>query len=136
MKQFIGRLQRRGFEITFYLDVHGHSRRKNTFLYGPDYQLQHSEYYKCRLLPKLIERLNAAFRYYSCNFFIPEDKKSTARAIMLEQFKVPFVYTVESSIGLYYCPQTMRTLPLQTQHWHQMGSTISKGLAAFNNLLN
>jgi cytosolic carboxypeptidase protein 2/3 len=66
-----------------YLDFHGHSRRKNTFLYGPNYQLQHMSYYQCRFLPKVIEKENPTFRYHSCNFNIPEDKKSTARAVML-----------------------------------------------------
>lgn len=71
-----------------YLDFHGHSRRKNTFLYGPNYPISNSSYYKCRILPKLIEKFDAKFRFYSCSFSISEDKKTTARAIMLNQLKI------------------------------------------------
>jgi hypothetical protein len=53
-----------------YIDFHGHSRKKNTFLYGPNYPITHINYYKCRILPKLIERYDPRFRFYSCSFVI------------------------------------------------------------------
>ena len=78
----MSQLQKR-MEVFLYLDFHGHSRRKNTFLFGPNYLLQHSLYYQCRFLPKIIEKFDSNFRYYGCNFMLPEYKKSTARAAML-----------------------------------------------------
>lgn len=36
------------------LDFHGHSRKKNTFFYGPPYSLSETEYYKCRVFPRLV----------------------------------------------------------------------------------
>ena len=65
-----------------FLDFHGHSRKKNTFFYGPAYSLSHPNYLKCRVLPRVIEKINCSFRYYSCNFSINESKKSTGRASM------------------------------------------------------
>jgi len=93
-----------------FLDFHGHSRKKNTFLYGPNYPLSNSEYYKSRVFPRLIEKIDPKFRYYSCSFTISEDKKTTARAVMLNQLKIPYSYTIESSIGLFYNPIVMKTL--------------------------
>ena len=50
---------------------------------------------------------------------------------MFNQFKIPFSYTVESSIGLYYQPQEMKTLPFNSQAWEEMGQQILKGLNEF-----
>lgn len=85
-----------------YLDFHGHSRKKNTFFYGPSYSIHEPNYYKCRILAKLIEKVDSNFRFHSCSFSIDEEKKQTARAVMLEQLHVPFAYTIETSIGFYY----------------------------------
>lgn len=40
IKKWITKLQKKT-EIALYLDFHGHSRRKNTFFYGPNYPIQH-----------------------------------------------------------------------------------------------
>ena len=53
IKTFTAKLHKK-FGVFSYIDFHGHSRRKNTFLYGPNYQISHSDYYKCRILPRLI----------------------------------------------------------------------------------
>jgi len=55
-----------------YLDFHGHSRKKNTFFYGPAFAVNEPNYYKTRIFPKLIEKKNSNFRYYSCSFNIDE----------------------------------------------------------------
>lgn len=68
--------------IFLFLDFHGHSRKKNTFFYGPGYSLAEIEYYKSRALAKLIEKNNPNFRYHSCSFMISEEKKKTARAVL------------------------------------------------------
>lgn len=66
-----------------YLDFHGHSAKKNVFLYGPEYKLQDRDYIASRLFPKFISKKTEAFRYYACLFKVSECKKNTARAIML-----------------------------------------------------
>lgn len=114
-----------------YLDFHGHSRKKNTFLYGPSYGLGDAEYYKCRILPRIIEKIDNNFRFYSCNFMINESKKNTARAIMLNQLKIPYPYTIESSVGLYYDCEQMKTLHFFSQVWEDMGLTIGKSVSQF-----
>lgn len=40
LKNLVARLQKNS-KVTLYLDLHGHSRRKNTFAYGPNYSLAH-----------------------------------------------------------------------------------------------
>lgn len=60
------------------------------------------EYYKARMIPKILANITSIFRYYSCSYNVPESKKNTARGVMLNQFQIPLVYTVESSIGVYH----------------------------------
>jgi hypothetical protein len=64
-----------------FFDFHGHSRKKNTFFYGPSYSLSESDYYKSRAFAKIVEKINNGFRYFSCSFLISEQKKGTARAV-------------------------------------------------------
>jgi hypothetical protein len=37
-----------------YIDMHGHSRKKNVFMYGPSYPIHDLRYLKIRVLPKLM----------------------------------------------------------------------------------
>lgn len=85
-----------------YLDFHGHSVKKNVFAYGPEFPLIHKYYYECRLFPKIVSSKTEMFRYYSCIFKISEFKESTARAVILRNFKIPLTYTIEASNGSFY----------------------------------
>lgn len=77
-----------------YLDFHGHSKNKNVFLYGPNYTISEMNYYKCRVFPKILDKKIEYFRYYGSKYTISEKKKTTARAIMLSYFGIPFFYTI------------------------------------------
>jgi hypothetical protein len=57
-----------------YIDFHGHSTRKNVFIYGPDYKMADANYMLCRVFPKTISKLTDTFRYYSCIFKISKSK--------------------------------------------------------------
>jgi hypothetical protein len=48
---------------------------------------------------------------------ISEAKRSAARAVALSQLRVPYAYTVESSVGLYYDPQLMKTFAFTIASW-------------------
>mgnify|MGYP001947067967 CR=1 FL=1 len=41
-------------EILAFLDMHGHSRKKNVFIYGPQEPLHSEKYLKMRIVPKLL----------------------------------------------------------------------------------
>ena len=126
----ITRLQKK-HKVLLFLDFHGHSQRKNTFFYGPTYPISHRDYYRCRAFPKLIEKINPSFRFYGCSFQISETKRSAARAVALTQLRVPYAYTVESSVGLYYDPFAMKTYHFSIESWEEMGRSIACGLNQF-----
>ena len=88
--------------MIFFLDMHGHSVKKNVFLYGPGYEIWETSYYKTRIFPKIISMKTEIFRYYSCVFRIADFKRTTARAVLLGY--IPHCYTFEASVGSYYLP--------------------------------
>lgn len=77
-----------------YLDLHGHSVKKNVFMYGPEYSIQDQNYEICRQLPRILGNLTNYFRYYSCTFKISEAKMSTGRAVFNRELKIPYTYTM------------------------------------------
>ncbi len=42
--------------ILMFLDLHGHSIKKNVFLYGPEYPIYHKNYYLSKLYAKMISK--------------------------------------------------------------------------------
>ncbi len=56
--------------ISSFIDIHGHSRKKSIFIYGPYFPLHNERYLKMRVLPKLLSEKTEMFRFYSCKFRI------------------------------------------------------------------
>lgn len=42
-------------DIVAYIDIHGHSLKKNVFMYGNQFPLSSDKYYRTRLIPRLFE---------------------------------------------------------------------------------
>ena len=118
--------QEYGCRFQFFLDFHGHSVKKNVFIYGPEYSLGDNNYYRTRMLPKLISTRTEMFRYYSCLFRIAYFKRSTARAVVLKQ--VPHCYTVEASNSCYYSNVEKKNIDFGVSGWHDMGRQLGLSL--------
>lgn len=41
-------------QILAFIDMHGHSRKKNVFMYGPQFPIHDGRYLKMRFMPKLM----------------------------------------------------------------------------------
>lgn len=118
-----------------YCDFHGHSRRKNVFIYGCS--REHSWYEPDRsitedpvdflMVPHLIDRFNAAFNLSSCNFRVEKVRESTARVTFWREFGVKRSYTMESS----YCGMDQGTLSgfhINTTHLKDVGLSFCEAL--------
>jgi hypothetical protein len=66
---------------------------------------------------------------------VAESKRSTARAVLFEQYKVPYVFTIESSVGLYLDMATLRTEVYNAVEWEKMGRDLSRGVYEFDNAI-
>ncbi|KAL4495015.1 hypothetical protein ABPG72_015715 [Tetrahymena utriculariae] len=83
-----------------FFDLHGHSVRKNCFIYGPYFAKNELNYYKSKFIPYLFSLRSNTFRYKSCKFTNQNYKKETARLVFHKQFGVFNSFTLEASFGL------------------------------------
>jgi murein tripeptide amidase MpaA len=75
-------------------DFHGHSKRKNIFMYGCNLP-EAPEITRC--IPFIISKYSPYFFYPYCSFRMQKAKESTMRITLFKEIKVPLVYTLEAS---------------------------------------
>ncbi|WKX89746.1 hypothetical protein Q1695_008972 [Nippostrongylus brasiliensis] len=89
-----------------FVDLHGHSRRPNVFMFGnnpeeswraDDKMLPNN--YEFMTLPEVLEMSSPAFAYNLCQFGITRGKESSARVTVWRQFGVTKSYTMESTFS-------------------------------------
>jgi hypothetical protein len=84
-------------------DLHGHSRRKNVFIYGNPT----SDPSASRLLPYILSQISPFFSYPGCSFQLQSYKESTQRITMFRELKMPAIYTMEATFsGMSFGPHT------------------------------
>jgi cytosolic carboxypeptidase protein 2/3 len=88
--------------LQFYLDMHGHSRKKNVFIFGPQVPIHSDKYLKMRVIPKLIAEETEMFRYHSCMFSNEKSKETAARITLYRQFNIYNCFTLEASFHGYF----------------------------------
>lgn len=77
-----------------FCDFHGHSRRKNIFMYGCNVPNQPED---TRLFPFLMSHICPFFIYNYSRFGNQKSKESTARMSLFNELKCAAIYTIESS---------------------------------------
>ncbi|XP_039988057.1 cytosolic carboxypeptidase 4 [Xiphias gladius] len=106
-----------------FCDFHGHSRKKNVFLYGCSVKetlwqsgstvdtvgLKEDPGY--RTIPKTLDRIAPAFSFNSCNYLVEKSRSATARVVVWREMGVLRSYTMESTYngcdqGIYKGLQT------------------------------
>ena len=115
-------------KIFSFLDFHGHSSKKNSFLYGPEFPIWDSNYLISRVFAKLVATKTPLFRYHSCLFRISNLKKRTARAIFSALYSIIYCYTIEVSNGLYYLTGNPVIYKFNVQTWIEVGRNIIESL--------
>jgi len=85
--------------------MHGHSRKRNTFMYGcvsgPQSMNHHKNNNFIRVVPYLFSQINKFFSFADCKFANEKEKESTARLVMFKEFNIINSYTMEST---FYAP--------------------------------
>ncbi|CAI2382279.1 unnamed protein product [Moneuplotes crassus] len=103
--------------IYLYVDCHGHSRKKNAFMYGcksndPDDKTM-------KVFPYIMSESNGAFSFDDCNFNIQKDKESTGRVVVNREYNVNNSFTLEASFlgsdmgkykGCHFTPTQLRDI--------------------------
>lgn len=114
--------------LVFFCDLHGHSRKKNVFVYGCDTKKRPNP--RARVFAKLFSLQQTAKRYISlpdCSFKISKSKEKTARVVVANEFKLCWCFTLEASFcgGNFGALQGMH---YNTQHMQQVGASLCETL--------
>ena len=91
-------------KILIYCDIHCHSKKMNSFLYGCNIAEEgaaFSTWTQVRLLPRLLARRSKYISLPSCRFGIEACKVGTARVVVWKEFKVMNSFTLENSFYAY-----------------------------------
>lgn len=83
-------------DIFMFVDVHGHSRKKNVFMYGCHNKNTDKKNVE-KLFPLVFSKNHQSFSFEDCNFNIQKDKESTGRVVVRREFNVVNSYTLEAS---------------------------------------
>ena len=80
--------------LVLYCDFHGHSKKRNVFMYGNTSEINPSNY---RLFPFIMSRISPYFSFKSSQFGVQKSKSSTARIAIWKELSVCSIYTIEAS---------------------------------------
>ena len=116
-----------------FIDIHGHSRKKSVFMYGPHFPLHNERYFKSKVLPKLLDERTQMFRFYSCKFRIERSKIKTARVVLFREFGIMNCFTLEASFH-GFIDTDRKTTELTTESLQDMGQTLVLSLSDYLNL--
>lgn len=96
--------------VLLFCDFHGHSRKRNVFMYGCSCAQsdinQHRNNNLIRLIPYLFGQRNRLFAFADCKFANEPAKDSTARMVLFRELGILNSYTLEST---FYAPFNAKT---------------------------
>ncbi|CAE7514428.1 AGBL3, partial [Symbiodinium pilosum] len=113
-------------DVILYVDIHGHSRKKNVFMYGNS----ESNGLREKIFPGLLCRSSDCFSFDDCCFKIQKSKESTARVVAYKELGVVNSYTLEAS----FCGADFGPLGEQhftTRHLEEMGYMVCDAILDF-----
>ena len=134
MKKLVEEIQLKRQEIWSYIDLHGHSLKKNVFIYTPQFPVHSPHYYKVKVLPKLVSDLTEMFRFHSCIFRVARGKLTTARAVFSMDYGIHNCYTLEASFA-GYLSKSRETVPFNSESLISMGRHLGRGFFTYLKLL-
>ena len=82
-------------DIFLVCDLHGHSRKKNIFMYGNSGRV--NDRMKEKIFPKLIDKNLDVFNLSDCSFQVQKAKEATARIVMWKEMGITNTFTLEAS---------------------------------------
>ncbi|KAJ8343839.1 hypothetical protein SKAU_G00311680 [Synaphobranchus kaupii] len=122
-----------------FCDYHGHSRKKNVFLYGCSVKetlwqagstvntVALKEDPGHRTIPKTLDRIAPAFSFNSCSYLVEKSRASTARVVVWREMGVVRSYTMESTYN--GCDQGIyKGLQIGSRELEEMGLKFCQSL--------
>uniref|UniRef100_A0A674D2W9 tubulin-glutamate carboxypeptidase n=1 Tax=Salmo trutta TaxID=8032 RepID=A0A674D2W9_SALTR len=130
-----------------FCDYHGHSRKKNVFMYGCSLKetvwqtnisatsCELHEDLGYRTLPKILSQTAPAFSMASCSFVVERSKEATARVVVWREIGVQRSYTMESTLcGCDQGKYKVGGLQIGTRELEEMGAQFCVALLRLKRL--
>ncbi|KAJ1432979.1 hypothetical protein B484DRAFT_360217 [Ochromonadaceae sp. CCMP2298] len=124
--------QRKLREVNMYIDLHGHSRKYNVFMYGCDDKKRPRP--QVRAFPKFFSMHNVGKKYVSfadCSFTVKKGRESTARVVVAKEINIPLSFTLEATFcGSSYGP--LKHCHMNTGHLQEVGAALCDAILNFS----
>jgi hypothetical protein len=114
-------------QIVLYCDLHGHSRRKNMFMYGNNIKEQTTS---SRVFPYILSKLCDYFSFEQSRFSMNKSKEGTARIAMFKELNIPNIFTLEAS----FCGAdrgVLKDTHFSTEHFMLVGRKLLETLIVY-----
>ena len=112
-------------KLEFVCDLHGHSRKKNVFMYGCHPAMKPE---RTRVFPWILSKLLPCFDFNSCAFNMARSKQATMRITLFKELQLPAVYTLEAS----FCGASNNSYKLFTAaHLMEVGRELCRALLVY-----
>lgn len=117
--------------VLLFVDLHGHSRKQNVFMYGCDNKAKPEE---CRVFPLILSKMSPIFDFGSSRFGVQKSKESTARVAMYKELKnCPNIFTMESTFsGIDIGP--MKGQIMSTENFEEVGRDMVRTVLVYMGL--
>jgi hypothetical protein len=110
-------------ELVAFIDLHGHSRKHNVFMYGCHNLADDHSFLKERIFPALMDRINPCFSFRDCSFEVGKGKEGCGRVVLRKQYDLTNSFTLEASfIGADQGP--LAGLHFDTSHFESVGHSL------------
>jgi len=116
-------------QVMIFCDMHGHSRKKNVFMYGCEQRSSEFRLHE-RILPRLLWENALVFAYEDCSFSVTKSKDTTARVVVARELGIMNSYTLEAS----FCGANFgrySTCHFTTMHFEQVGRSFCETIFDF-----
>ena len=130
--KFLMMAQRKVRDISMYVDLHGHSRKYNVFMYGCDDKKKPKP--QVRAFPKFFSMHSVGRKYVcyaDCSFHVKKGRESTARVVVAKEINIPCSFTLEATFcGSNYGP--LKYCHMHIGHMQEVGAALCDAILNFS----
>jgi len=123
--------QKKQREICMYIDLHGHSRKYNVFMYGCDDKKKPRP--QVRAFPRFFSMHDIGQKYVcfsDCSFHVKKGRESTARVVVSKEMNIPCSFTLEATFcGSNYGP--LKHCHMNIGHLQEVGAALCDAILNF-----
>lgn len=96
--------------MVLFCDLHGHSMKKNAFIYGCH---NNSNPRNGKEFPLLMSKIFKAFSFKDCSFLDMEEEEGTSRTVLSKELRHCDIYALESS----FCGPEYENIHFTVRHF-------------------